>query len=202
MKKYYNNLAIIFFVLSIIVLSINLGFRMDNNIMTIIGLIFSCLGIVFLNIDMRTSKRRGFEIVSENKRKSKYIHMPERSSEGSAAYDFYCDKDYEVAPNEIIKIWTDIKAYMQKDEVLILNVRSSMSGKFMLANTQGWVDSDYYDNPDNEGNIGIFLKNISSSYQMLKQGDRIAQGMIIKYYTCDNDNVKTKRNGGFGSSGR
>lgn len=202
MENKYSSLSIISYFISITVLIINLTIHLDNNILTIIGLGFCILGTIFLNFSENNTKKRGFEIVREDKRKSKYIHTPERSSEGSAAYDFYCDKDYEVAPNEIIKIWTDIKAYMQKDEVLILNVRSSMGGKFMLANTQGWVDSDYYNNPDNDGNIGIFLKNISSNYQMLKQGDRVAQGMIIKYYTCDNDNVKIKRKGGFGSSGR
>ena len=91
---------------------------------------------------------------------------------------------------------------MQSDEVLILNVRSSMGGKFMLANTQGWVDSDYYSNPDNDGSIGIFLKNISNEPQKLEKGSRIAQGMFIKYLTVDNDNVTTMRVGGWGSSGR
>ena len=51
-----------------------------------------------------------------------------------------------VKPNEIIKIWTDIKAYMKDDERLEIVVRSSMGGKFMLANTIGIIDSDYYSN--------------------------------------------------------
>lgn len=159
--------------------------------------------MVSLNYSERNKTKRGFEIVSTEKRKNKYARIPTRATKHSAAYDFYSPDDYTVQPNEIVKIWTDIKAYMLKDEILILNVRSSMGGKFMLANTQGWVDSDYYNNPDNEGNCGIFLKNISNETQTIKQGDRIAQGMFTKYLTCDNERVLNKeRQGGFGSSGR
>ena len=62
---------------------------------------------------------------------------------------------------------------------------------------------DYYNNESNEGNCGIFLKNISNEPQTIKQGDRIAQGMFTKYLTCDNERVLNKeRKGGFGSSGR
>lgn len=144
---------------------------------------------------------RGFEVV--NKRKTDVeIHLPTRADRGSAGYDFYCTIDKEVQPNEIVKIWTDIKAYMGEDEVLLLDVRSSMGGKFMLANTIGVIDSTYYDNESNEGNIGFFLKNISNEVQTIHVGDRIGQGIFTKYLTVDNDVVLSdKRTGGFGSSG-
>lgn len=204
MKKIdYSLLSIISFIISIIILMINLVTRANNGILTFIGLIFCIIGVVSLNYSERNKTKRGFKIVSTEKRKNKYARIPTRATKHSAAYDFYSPDDYTVQPNEIVKIWTDIKAYMLKDEILILNVRSSMGGKFMLANTQGWVDSDYYNNPDNEGNCGIFLKNISNETQTIKQGDRIAQGMFTKYLTCDNERVLNKeRQGGFGSSGR
>lgn len=53
------------------------------------------------------------------------------------AYDFYANMNYTIVPGEICKIWTDVKAYMNDDEGLIINVRSSMGGKFMLANKRG-----------------------------------------------------------------
>lgn len=202
MKKHYNNLSIIFFMLSIIILLINLiFFRANNNVITIIGLMFTCLGITFLNLDMRIDDKRGFEMVNENKRKQKYFHMPTRGTKFSAGYDFYSPEEYMVKPNEIVKIWTDVKAYMQSDEFLMLNVRSSMGGKFMLANTIGIIDSDYYGNPDNDGNIGIFLKNISNQTQIIKKDDRIAQGIFVKYLKADNDSYNIKiRKGGYGST--
>ena len=147
---------------------------------------------------MRT---RGFEEVREDmKRTDGKVKLPQRMTEKACAYDFFANATYSVKPNEIVKIWTDVKSYMENDEALILNVRSSMGGRFMLANTQGWIDGDYYENESNDGNIGIFLKNISDKKQTIMQGDRIAQGMFIKYLTIDNDNVHTKRTGGFGST--
>ena len=197
-----NNIAITFFLISIIILTTSLITKNVRPAITILGCALTTIGMILTLYD-KDDRKRGFEIVRENKRKSeKYFHTPTRSTAHSAAYDFYCNDDYIVQPNDVVKIWTDVKAYMKSDEVLILNVRSSMGGKFMLANTQGWVDSDYYSNIENDGNIGIFLKNISNEPQKLEKGSRIAQGMFIKYLTVDNDNVTTKRVGGFGSSGQ
>ena len=203
--KNLDVLSIICFILSVITLSTNLFGRLDNIILTCIGCIFSIFGMIFLFYDINKEKHkpvRGFKIVKPELRKTVCVHMPTRGSEHSAGYDFYADKDYDVSPNEIIKIWTDVKAYMQSNEFLMLDVRSSMGGKFMLANTIGIVDSDYYENPDNDGNIGIFLKNISNTSIKIYKGDKIAQGVFMEYLKADNDNTKTKRKGGFGSSGR
>jgi dUTP pyrophosphatase len=113
---------------------------------------------------------RGFEIVRHDMRKTDgEVILPTRGTSRAMAYDFYANANYTVKPNEIVKIWTDIKAYMGDNECLILNVRSSMGGKFMLANTQGWIDSDYYSNESNDGNIGIFLKNISNETLKIKR---------------------------------
>ena len=146
---------------------------------------------------------RGFELVKEEmKRTDGIAKLPTRATSKSMAYDFYANTDYTVKPNEIVKIWTDIKSYMQEDEGLILNVRSSMGGKFMLSNTSGWIDSDYFSNPTNDGNIGIFLLNISDETQYIHKGDRIAQGMFIPTVPAENDNFSNnERVGGHGSTG-
>ena len=144
---------------------------------------------------------RGFEIVKDNMRKTAgEVTLPTRGTSKAMAYDFYSPEEYHVAPNSIAKIWTDVKAYMQDDECLILNVRSSMGGKWMLANTQGWLDADYYSNEGNDGNIGIFLKNISDQEQHINKGDRIAQGAFFNFLVADNGNTDAVRVGGFGST--
>ena len=147
------------------------------------------------------SKTRGFELVIKEKRKTaSEVKLPTRGSKTAMAYDFYATETYSVMPNEIVKIWTDVKAYMQDNECLIINVRSSMGGKFMLANTSGWIDSDYYSNESNDGNIGIFLKNISEEVQTINKGDRIAQGAFFNFLVADNGNTNNARTGGFGST--
>jgi dUTP pyrophosphatase len=98
-------------------------------------------------------------------------------------------------------IWTDIKAHMYYDNVLLLFVRSSM-GKHpvVLANGTGIVDSDYYGNESNDGNIGFRLLNMSDTPYEVKIGDRIGQGIFVKYGTVKDDATTTTRSGGFGST--
>ena len=147
---------------------------------------------------------RYFEVVSDkfHKNKSKII-LPTRATKSSIAYDFYSPVTITIPPMQSVMIWTDIKAKFNTDEALLINVRSSM-GKYpiMIANTQGWIESDYYSNPDNDGNIGIRLFNLGTEPYVIKIGDRIAQGMFIKYLEADNGNTDTERQGGFGSSGK
>ena len=201
-RKNLGIISIICFSISIILFATNLFARLDNIILTSLGCVLCSIGVIFLIYDRDNQPKRGFKVISADMRKSDHVHYPTRSSVNSAGYDFYADKDYTVAPNEIIKIWTDIKAYMQSNEFLMLDVRSSMGGKFMLANTIGIIDSDYYENPDNDGNICIMLKNISNEIQHIKRDDRIAQGIYMQYLTIDNDNVNKIRSGGIGSSGQ
>ena len=146
---------------------------------------------------------RGFEVVREDMRRtSGDVTLPTRGSRNSMAYDFYANDNYNILPNQIAKIWTDVKAYMGENECLILNVRSSMGGKFMLANTLGWIDGDYFDNESNDGNIGVFLKNISDKPILISKGNRIAQGAFFNFLVADNGNTDDERIGGFGSSGK
>lgn len=205
LKNWFNknrsNIAIIFFITSIIILTTSLATKNIQPWITTLGCAMTTIGMILTLYDV-DNKKRGFEVVKEDMRKSDYVHTPTRSTSHSAAYDFYCNADYTILPNETVKIWTDIKAYMKSDEVLVLNVRSSMGDRFMLANTQGWIDSDYYSNPNNDGNICLMLKNISNKTQTLEKGSRLIQGMFIKYLVIDNDNTTTQRIGGWGSSGK
>ena len=147
---------------------------------------------------------RYFEVVSDNFRKnSGDIKLPTRATKHSIAYDFYSPVDVIIEPMKSAMIWTDVKAKFNADEALLINVRSSMGKQpIMIANTQGWIESDYYSNLDNDGNIGIRLFNLGTEPYHIKVGDRIAQGMFIKYLEADNGNTDNTRQGGFGSSGK
>lgn len=103
-----------------------------------------------------------------------------------------------------ILVPTGIKAYMPEDEVLILASRSSNTFKrnMALPNGIGVIDSDYYNNSENEGEIFLQLINYGVRPLHIKKGDRIGQGIFIKYLKADNDDpVPRQRLGGFGSSG-
>jgi len=147
---------------------------------------------------------RGFEIVSDEHRKhpNKQIILPTRATSLSAGYDFYSPISIDIYPDEKAVIWTDIKSYMKNNEVLMLYVRSSIGIKrgLILANGTGIIDSDYYQNESNDGNIGICLHNISQGIQTIQEGERIAQGIFINYLIADNGNTENERVGGIGSS--
>lgn len=150
---------------------------------------------------------RGFEIVSDNHRQHKEIDikLPQRGDSKSAGYDFYIPSTTILEPGEKKLVFTDIKAYMQDDEVLMLHIRSSVGIKqgVVLSNITGVIDSSYYNNISNEGNIGLSLWNTSNNVVIFKEGDRIAQGVFTKYLVADNDNtIHTERTGGIGSSNR
>lgn len=146
---------------------------------------------------------RYFKVVKDEYRKnSGDIKLPTRSDPRSAGYDFYSPIDITIQPGEKQLIWTDIKAYMLPDEVLKLYVRSSM-GKYpvVIANGTGIIDSSYFENANNDGNIGFNLLNLSNKPYEIHIGDRIGQGVFGKYLVTDDDNTTGERAGGFGSSG-
>lgn len=145
---------------------------------------------------------RRFEVVRDDCRKhpNMEIKLPQRATAGSMGYDFYSPDEYMVYPNNVVKIWSDVHAVMNKDEGLLLNIRSSMGGRFSLLNTLGVIDSDYI-NGNNNGNVGIFLQNVSDETQYIHKGDAIAQGIFLKYLITDDDNATAERTGGFGSTG-
>lgn len=151
------------------------------------------------------TKVRGFELVREEYRKNKVLvlQLPVRGSKASAGYDFFTPHKLRVPANGKTLIWTDVKAYMQNNEVLIVDVRSSIGIKkgLMLANTIGVIDADYYNNPDNDGNIGICLRNLTSEDIHLEAGERIAQGIFLPFLVADNGNTDAERLGGIGSTG-
>ena len=146
---------------------------------------------------------RKFYEVKEAAKKYPYAEtkMPIRGTSRSAGYDFFSKVHVKAAPGEVVKIWSDVKAEMESDDVLMLYVRSSMGGIWMVHCSTGIIDSDYFENPKNDGNIGLFLMNISDEDQEIKVGDRIIQGVFMKYLTTDDDEAKGERTGGHGSTG-
>lgn len=99
-------------------------------------------------------------------------------------------------------VTTGVKCQLEPDTYLELSVRSSTPLKYwlILANSVGIIDADYYNNPDNEGEIFFQIINLSPFYISLKKGDIIGQGIIKKYLTTDDDCAKGDRVGGFGST--
>ncbi len=156
---------------------------------------------------MMNNKIRGFEVVDATNRKHENvtIELPTRGDDRSAGYDIKIPCEVTLAPNERKLVFTDIKSYMNHDEVLELYVRSSIGVKkgIILSNITGIIDASYYSNPSNDGNIGLPLWNTTDKEVTLVAGERVAQGIFKKYLVADNDVcVNETRTGGFGSTGQ
>lgn len=127
--------------------------------------------------------------VAENINLYNEYELPQRDSDSTAGYDIYLLQDLIIEPNEIKKIPTGIKSFFEKDEVLFLIVRSSTGFKYniRLCNQVGVIDSDYYNNQNNEGHIWIKIQNEGKEKVIIPQGEAIVQGIFLKYLTTQSD---------------
>ena len=150
------------------------------------------------------SRIRGFEVVKAWEMKG--IHLPERKTSKSSGYDLESAEDVILAPHKTTVLSTGRKAYMQEDEYLAVYIRSSLAIKhgIVLINSTGIIDADYYNNPDNEGEILIPITNNGNTPYEFTIGDRIAQGIFSTYLTVDGENTEElqERVGGVGSTGK
>lgn len=98
---------------------------------------------------------------------------------------------------------TGMKCKLDPGTYLELSVRSSSPLKYwlVLANGVGIIDADYYNNPDNEGEIFFQLINLSPFDIKLQKGETIGQGIIKPYLITEDDAAAGERTGGFGSTG-
>jgi len=133
-----------------------------------------------------------------------YAHLPERSTKGSAGYDFFANADYTILPKSIGFVGTGVKVQIDDGYYLQLAVRSSTPFKkgLILANGIGIIDADYYNNPDNEGHIMFQVYNITDERVTIAYNEKIGQGVFLKYTTTDDDAAEGERLGGFGSTGK
>lgn len=153
------------------------------------------------------------------------IKLPERSTEHSVGYDFFAIEDIDIYPVDHERIWgagnaysttyiehthvkptlvkTGVKALMEEDDCLILGNRSSGPNKgLILANGVGFIESDYYGNEKNDGELMFAYINIGNDMVEIKKGDKIGQGVFVKRLLTDDDKATGERTGGFGSTGR
>ena len=151
-------------------------------------------------------RTRGFEIAKGFEDKG--INLPVRKTKCSAGYDIEAAEDVVIPAFKpgmkptLVK--TGLKAYMMEDEMLCLYNRSSNPGKkgLILANSVGFIDADYYENPDNDGHFMFAFINVKGEEVEIKKGDCVGQAIFQKFLVTDNDVAEGERLGGFGSTSK
>ena len=133
------------------------------------------------------------------------IELPKRSTRTSAGYDIKSVEEGIVKPGESKIFKTGLKVCMNPDDALFIFSRSSQGYKYdvCLMNSVGVIDSDYYNNSVNEGHFSVKLVNFGKEDYVVNIGDKIAQGIFMKYLTVDDEEeINSERNGGIGSTGK
>ena len=168
-------------------------------------------------------RNRGFEICKGFEDKD--ITLPIRKTKSSVAYDIEAaedtvipsiwkvvfanvgkflkgEKDFETFKPTLVK--TGIKAYFNEDEALFLATKSSYPGKkgLLLANSIGVIESDYYENQDNDGHLLFAYYNLFPVDITIKKHEPAGQAFFQKFLVTDDDNATGIRTGGFGSKSK
>ena len=136
------------------------------------------------------------------------FNLPVRKTAKSAGYDFECIETITILPYKMgdkpTLVPTGVKCAMADDEFLMLVNRSSNPKKkhLVIPNSMGIIDADYYNNPDNEGEMMFAFYNVGTEPVTIEKGYAIGQGIFQKYYTTDDDAAEGERHGGFGSTNK
>lgn len=130
------------------------------------------------------------------------IKLPNRATEGSAGYDIFMPFSVTIRPEGTCTVPTGIKVQLEPSTFLMIVPRSSLGFKFQLgfANTVGIIDSDYFNNPNNEGHIMVRLVNNGKHPVHIEKGDAFCQGIILPFGKTIDDHPGGKRIGGIGST--
>ena len=145
------------------------------------------------NKDMRDFEKISYEQFAKDVKADKKLYesfrLPSRGSKNAAGYDFALLEDLEIKPGEIVKLPTGVKMRCEANEVLLIVVRSKTGFKYniRLVNQVGVIDSDYYDNKDNEGHIFIKIQNHGDRAVKFEAGEAVAQGVFVNYLLTDSD---------------
>ena len=131
--------------------------------------------------------------------------VPKRATDGSAGYDLYAclAQPERIRPGETKKIPTGIAMALPLGVVGLICARSSMAVTYGIlpANAVGVIDSDY------RGEVLVALYNQSGQPYQICHGDRIAQLLLVPYFTpsvelCEHLDDTQRGTGGFGSTGK
>lgn len=131
--------------------------------------------------------------------------LPAYETVGASGMDMraYISESVTIAPGKRAMIPTGISIELPPGFEAQIRARSGLAAKYgiCLANGIGTIDSDY------RGEIKIALMNLGDEDFIVKNGDRIAQMVIVRYERAewevsDSLSFTERGEGGFGHTGR
>lgn len=113
------------------------------------------------------------------KRFDKKIPLPKYEKD-AAGFDFFCRTNASIKPKEIKALPANIAFVIPKGYVLFILPRSSTPTRkgLVMPHSVGVLDP-FYCGDDNEAKL--IFQNITNKTVSIKKGDKLAQGILIKY---------------------
>jgi dUTP pyrophosphatase len=103
------------------------------------------------------------------------VEIPKYQTEGASGFDLAAATTVTIPPGKCVQVPTGLAFAIPPGFELQIRPRGGFSfkNKAMIANTPGTVDADY------RGEVFILMRNLDDKPLEIKQGQRIAQGVII-----------------------
>jgi dUTP pyrophosphatase len=107
----------------------------------------------------------------------------------AAGFDFVCRENVVIKPQQLKTISANIAMAIPKGYTLLVVPRSSTPHRFGLSmpHSIGIVDP-FYNGSDDE--LVLLFYNFTSKTVKVKRGDKIAQGILVKYEAVEFDESK------------
>lgn len=137
------------------------------------------------------------------KRFDNKLPLPAYQTKGAAAFDLHAREKTKIPALAVGYVPLNVALEPPKDHFFMLTARSSTHKRgLMPVHGIGIGDPDFSGDQD-EYKMPLF--NFTKKTVIVEQGERIAQGMFVKFVRADWREVskmKAKTRGGFGSTGK
>lgn len=100
--------------------------------------------------------------------------LPTKQHESDAGFDLYSPESFVLQPGQRYQVKLGIAIEIDKNEVALVQGRSSMAFNYGVTTIGNVIDSGY------RGEISAIIINLSSNHIAVSQGDRVAQLLILK----------------------
>ncbi|MFH1508787.1 MAG: dUTP diphosphatase [bacterium] len=129
------------------------------------------------------------------------VKLPSYANPGDAGMDIYSLEDKVLKPGERYAFQVGFTTEFSDDFVVLIKDKSGLAAKSGITILAGVIDSGY------RGEYGIVMLNTGDQPHEVRQGDKIAQMLIMPLVTAEieedlNLGDSERGKGGFGSTGK
>jgi len=125
------------------------------------------------------------------------VECPSYAHDGDSGFDIRAKKTVKFSKFQTRLVPTGLYMEIPYGYEVQIRPRSGYTLKtpFRVANSPGTIDSNY------RGEVGIIIQNVSNKQLVVKEGEKIAQGVLVPIMQADFDVVEELSNSNRGADG-